>query len=509
MKINVVVVGCGYWGKNLVRNYHELGYLYGICDGHLETAKRISEQYEAPIFDLDEIWNNPDIHAVVLATPAVTHAELALKAIKSGKHVYVEKPMAINLKEAEKVCEVMRGSNLIYMVGHLLQYHPVFLKLKEILHAGELGKIHYIYSNRLNLGKLRREENILWSFAPHDISMILSLVGSNPESVNAVGTKILNHDLYDVTMTHMNFRNNVKAHIYVSWLHPYKEQKLVVVAEKGMAVFNDCLPWGEKLQLYKGHVDYKNGEPDVNKVTPEYVLVEEAEPLRAECEHFISCIKNSATPRTDLNEAVGVLSVLEQAEKSMKKSHENYFVHESAYIDEPSKIGKGTKIWHFSHILPNVEIGENCIIGQNVSIGPEVTVGNRCKIQNNVSLYKGVVLEDGVFCGPSAVFTNVINPRAEIERKNEFKTTLVRRGVTIGANATILCGIELGEYSLIAAAAVITKDVPPFALMAGVPARRIGWVSRSGEKLDGNLICPRSGIRYQELSQDRLEEIDV
>lgn len=175
-----------------------------------------------------------------------------------------------------------------------------------------------------------------------------------------------------------------------------------------------------------------------------------------------------------------------------------YFVHESSYVDDGADIGDGTKIWHFSHILPGTRVGRNCSIGQNVMIGPDVIVGDNCKIQNNVALYKGVELEQGVFCGPSSVFTNVLNPRAEVERKDEFKQTRVRRGATIGANATIVCGNELGQYCLIAAGAVVTKDVPAFALMAGVPARRIGWVSRSGEILDGSLTCPRTGERYEQ-----------
>lgn len=173
------------------------------------------------------------------------------------------------------------------------------------------------------------------------------------------------------------------------------------------------------------------------------------------------------------------------------------FVHESAYVDDGVELGAGTKIWHFSHILKGSRIGANCSVGQNVMIGPDVTVGDNCKVQNNVSLYKGVDLEDGVFCGPSCVFTNVLNPRAEVERKDEFRKTLVRRGATIGANATIVCGNELGEYCLIAAGAVVTKTVPAFALMAGVPARRIGWVSRAGEILDEMLVCPRTGECYR------------
>lgn len=174
------------------------------------------------------------------------------------------------------------------------------------------------------------------------------------------------------------------------------------------------------------------------------------------------------------------------------------FVHESAYVDDDVELGEGTKIWHFSHIMPRTRIGCNVSVGQNVVAGPDVSVGDNCKIQNNVSLYKGVELEHGVFCGPSCVFTNVLNPRAEIERKDEFRTTRVRRGATIGANATIVCGHELGEYCMIGAGAVVTRDVPAYALMVGVPARRMGWVSRAGEILDETLTCPRTGERYVE-----------
>jgi UDP-2-acetamido-3-amino-2,3-dideoxy-glucuronate N-acetyltransferase len=188
-------------------------------------------------------------------------------------------------------------------------------------------------------------------------------------------------------------------------------------------------------------------------------------------------------------------------------SPSDVFVHESAYVDEPVKIGAGTKIWHFVHILSGCDIGMNCIFGQNVMAGPNVKIGDRCKIQNNVSIYQGIELEDGVFCGPSAVFTNVNNPRATIERKAEFAPTLVKRGATIGANATIVCGHTLGEYCFIAAGAVVTSDVPAYALMAGVPARRIGWVSAAGRKLGSDLICPETGSKYSEISDTRLEPL--
>ena len=187
--------------------------------------------------------------------------------------------------------------------------------------------------------------------------------------------------------------------------------------------------------------------------------------------------------------------------------HPTVRIHESAYVDEPCEIGAGTRIWHFSHLMRDCRVGRDCVIGQNVMIGPNVVVGDRCKIQNNVSLYDGVILEDGVFCGPSCVFTNVNNPRAEIQRKDEFQSTRVRRGATIGANATIVCGHEIGAYAFVGAGAVVARDVPDHALVAGVPARRIGWMSRAGARLGDDLVCPVDGARYRLTGRGVLEEL--
>ena len=191
----------------------------------------------------------------------------------------------------------------------------------------------------------------------------------------------------------------------------------------------------------------------------------------------------------------------------MKEIHKTAFVHESSFVDDGVAIGSGTKVWHFSHILSGSNVGEDCSFGQNVVVGPNVKVGNRVKIQNNVSVYEGVTLEDGVFCGPSCVFTNVNNPRSEIVRKDEYRTTIVRSGASIGANATIVCGHNLGEYCFIAAGAVITKEVPAYALMAGMPAKRIGWMSKAGGRLGEDLICPIDGTAYRLAGPDQLEEI--
>jgi predicted dehydrogenase/serine acetyltransferase len=517
----VAVVGCGYWGINLVRNFHLVDALVAISEAAPARGAELSAQFNVPNRTFEEVLASPDIDAVVLATPAETHAALALRAIDAGKHVFVEKPLALAEEDAVKVRNAAEARGRIVMVGHLLQYHPAFLRLKQLVAEGRLGRLRYIYSNRLNLGKFRRTENVFWSFAPHDISMILALAGDPPESVQAVGHSYLYNGVADVTTTHLKFGNGINGHIHVSWLHPYKEQKLVVVGEAGMAVFDDAEAWNHKLVLYPHRVAWRDGVPEPNKADATPIEVLPAEPLRLECLHFLECIREGKQPRTDVNEGIGVLTVLEAAQRSMKSGQPAelkrreavepekppYFAHPTACIDAGAVIGAGTKVWYFSHILKNTEIGRDCNIGQNVMIGPDVTVGDRCKIQNNVSLYTGVILEDGVFCGPSCVFTNVNNPRAEIERKDEFRPTHVGRGASIGANATIVCGHSLGAYCFIGAGAVVTRDVPPHALMVGNPARQIGWVSHAGEKLGEDLVCPRTGTRYRLDGQGQLVEI--
>jgi UDP-2-acetamido-3-amino-2,3-dideoxy-glucuronate N-acetyltransferase len=205
---------------------------------------------------------------------------------------------------------------------------------------------------------------------------------------------------------------------------------------------------------------------------------------------------------------VGAQDFLQMNEMREDPRFPGALIHVSSYVDDGAVVGRGTKIWHFCHVLSDTIIGENCSIGQNVMIGPRVKIGNGCKIQNNISLYDGVELSDDVFCGPSCVFTNVNNPRANVSRKDEFRATPIGRGASIGANATVVCGHRLGEYCFIGAGAVVTKDVPAFALMVGNPARRIGWVSRQGERLSADLVCRRSGERYREISSSHLALIE-
>jgi predicted dehydrogenase/acetyltransferase-like isoleucine patch superfamily enzyme len=517
--VRVAAIGCGYWGRNLVRNFAELGALAAICDPDHAAAHQLAERHQTRVADFETVLRDPAIAGVAIAAPAALHADLASRAIDAGKHVFVEKPLALTVAEAKQLCALAARRDRRLMVGHLLQYHPAFIKLRELVNEGALGRLEYISSTRLNLGKVRREEDILWSFAPHDLSMILSLVGEEPSEVTAQGGYYLHNTIADVTTTLLAFPSGKQAHVFVSWLHPFKEQKLVVIGDQAMAVFDDGQPWSRKLLLYPHRIEWREAVPVPRKAEADPVALDEGEPLNLECRHFLECISGGEKPRTDGNEGLRVLRVLARASEALKAAaapvgaadrqrlRSGVQIHQSAYIDEPCEIGSGTRIWHFVHILPGTRIGRNCSLGQNVMAGPDVTIGDGCKIQNNVSIYKGVILEDGVFCGPSCVFTNVNNPRAGIERKDEFRPTLVKRGASIGANATIVCGHNIGEHAFIAAGAVVTTDVAAFALMAGVPARRIGWVSHDGERLGPDLVCRRSGRRYREAGPDRIEEI--
>src|SRR5271166_3216872 len=526
-KKRVAVAGVGYWGKNLVRNFYELGALGALCDSNRSLEEDYKKRYEGVKFctNFQEVLSDPSIHAVALATPAVTHYELAKAALEAGKDVLVEKPLAIDVKHGEELVKLAETRGRILMVGHILRYHPAILKLQQLIQDGHLGKINYLYSNRLNIGKIRTEENILWSFAPHDISVILALLNEMPTHVSCKGGAYLNSGVTDVTLSHFEFPSGVRAHIFVSWLHPIKEQKLVVVGSEKMAVFDDTVE--HKLMLYPHKVEWKNRIPTAVRAEGEVVALDNREPLRAECQHFLDCVESRTTPVSDGKEGLRVLRVLDAFQRALQngdaaesvaalkgKPEQSYFVHESAYADEGSTIGPGTKIWHFSHVMKGAQVGQKCVIGQNVNVDGGVVIGNNVKIQNNVSVYTGVVVEDDVFLGPSCVLTNVSNPRSQVNRHSQYETTRLKRGCTIGANATIVCGVTIGRYAFIGAGAVVTRSVPDFALVVGNPARHVGWMSRHGHRLDsadasGVMLCPETGYRYKEVEPGVLRCLDL
>ena len=523
----IAVIGCGQWGKNLVRNLADLGVLLAVCDIDPKRLNAVREQWpEVKLTtSIADVLKDEDVAGVVIATPAGSHYVLAKEVLLAGKDVFVEKPLALKVTEGRELVEFANKAGRILMVGHLLRYHPAVVKLKELVDAGALGKLQYIYSNRLNLGRFRTEENILWSFAPHDISAMLYLLGEGPTGVCAQGGSYLNQGVPDVTVTTLEFRSGVRGHIFVSWLHPYKEQKFVVVGDRQMAVFDD-VEADRKLLLFNHAVEWVGRMPVARMEQGEPVPFLSEEPLRAECRHFVECIATRKSPYTNGEEGVRVLEVLEACQESLDKRSavitlprtlpKPYFVHESAVIDEPCEIGEGTRIWHFSHVMKNARIGRKCSVGQNVFIGSDVVVGDNVKIQNNVSLYTGVILEDDVFCGPSMVFTNVINPRSHIERKSEYQQTLVKKGASLGANCTIICGHTIGRYAFVGAGAVVAKDVPDYALVVGVPGRVLGWMCQCGIRLafgprgaggEERAQCGSCGMRFLKRGTTVAEEI--
>ncbi len=522
----IAVVGAGYWGRNLVRVFHQLGALRAVCDVNAAAAATVESLAPGVDFTtrLEPLLESRDVAALAIATPAASHFDLARAGLAAGKDVYVEKPLALSIENAEALAELAETRGRVLMVGHILRYHPALVRLRQMIRDGELGQLRYIYSNRLNIGKIRTEENILWSFAPHDISAILALLDEFPVAVSCLGGAYVGQGVVDVTVSQFSFASGVSAHVFVSWLHPFKEQRLVVVGSEKMAVFEDTAP--DKLVLYPHKVAWKDRIPTALKAPREAVPLEDVEPLTAECRHFLESVASRSTPLTDGREGVRVLRCLDACQRSLRgggtpivlraasASPLPYFAHATAAVDEGAEIGEGTRIWHFCHVMKGARIGKRCVLGQNVNVDGGARVGDNVKIQNNVSVYAGVVIEDDVFLGPSCVLTNVTNPRSQVNRHALYETTLLKRGCTIGANATVVCSTTVGRYAFVAAGAVLTRDAPDYALMVGTPARRVGWMSRHGHRLpapdaEGVSRCPESGYRYRELQPGVLRCLDL
>ena len=316
----VAVLGCGYWGQNLVRNFAALGALRLVCDpaeGARARAASIAPGV-ATSGDFAAAFDGADVDAVVIATPAETHHPLTLRALAAGKDVFVEKPLALTYEQGAAMRSDAERHGRILMVGHLLEYHPAVLRLRELVSDGTLGRVNYIYSNRLNFGKIRTEENALWSFAPHDIAVILRLAGESPIQATCSGGSYVTPNLADVTVPCLQFATGLRAHIFVSWLNPFKEQKLVVVGDRRMAVFNDTAPADQKLVLFDQRVDLENRQPVLQKGEMQPIPLDGGEPLRRECEHFLHCVRTRERPLSDAASGLEVLRVLQACQVSLQ-----------------------------------------------------------------------------------------------------------------------------------------------------------------------------------------------
>ena len=314
------LIGCGYWGKNLARDLNSFGVLSSVSDKNPKAINLVGKISKNIKFTTDykKILKDESISSIVIATPAKTHYNLVREALIEKKNVFVEKPLCLKYSDGKKLLLLSQKNNVKLMVGHLMLYHPAYIKMKESINKGKIGKVRYIYSNRLALGKLRKEEDVLWSFAPHDISMILDLVSEKLINVKAFAAKYLNNKVADTTVTLLKFRNKIKSHIFVSWLHPYKDQRLVVVGEKGMIVFADVLSNEKKLVLYNHKVGWVKNIPLVQKAEGKKILFNyNAEPLKIECKAFIDWVTKGKTPASNVEEGLSVLKVLELAKKDL------------------------------------------------------------------------------------------------------------------------------------------------------------------------------------------------
>lgn len=314
----VGVIGCGLWGKNLVRNFAELGALSALSDTDNLKAHTLAAEFNVPALSESELFENPDINAIIVSSLAPFHVEHAEKALNAGKHVYVEKPMAMSTKDAQKLCDLAKAKNLILMVGHILNYHPAFIALKE--HISELGTLKHIYANRLGLGRFRHHESVLWDLATHDVSLILSLTQKMPDSVKATWQSFLTQNKPASALLTLNFPGDLTAHVHASWVSPFKEQKLVVIGENGIAVFDDRKPWAEKLQIFSDCITIHEDIPRSNDIFETRTIpIPESEPLKNECAHFLNCIMKNEEPLTSGLEGLRVTQILEQAEISLHK----------------------------------------------------------------------------------------------------------------------------------------------------------------------------------------------
>jgi UDP-2-acetamido-3-amino-2,3-dideoxy-glucuronate N-acetyltransferase len=511
--LKIALVGAGEWGAKHLETLKRLGLLAAVVEP--DEARRSALAAANPGLTLlgDCGQLGPQVAAAaVVAAPAALHARLATQLLEAGLHVLVEKPMALSGKEALALKDLASKKGLVLAVGHLLEHHGARKALGRLLAEDRLGDLVAMRFVRCKLGKVRTEENVLQSFAPHDLALALGLAGRLPTKATARALELVTPGIADTVQWGLEFPGGLFAQGSASWLEPAKEQKVVLSGRKGMALWVDTpgqrsLRWFPvKLAGLPGRPALQHGGPEEGELLP----VDQTDPMETELSEFVRAITQGAPLPNDAAQGAAVAAILDAMTESMKRGGAPVTpvfgglpavrIHSTAEVHPSVPIGAGSAIWHFCHVMAGSSIGENASLGQNCFVAPGAHIGNGCRVQNNVSLYDGVILEDEVFVGPSAVFTNVKHPRCHVTRKDEYAKTIVHRRASLGANSTVVCGHDIGEYAFVAAGAVVASNVLPHALMAGCPARRIGWVCRCGEVLPrkGELACHRCGDRYQE-----------
>ncbi|CAN8062945.1 unnamed protein product [Agarophyton chilense] len=539
----LIVVGAGRWGSRVIATAGALRMRVAVVDSDAEALRAsrrnaIAERDCKFFSSLDDALRVEAGAAVVVATPPRTHFALARRAIHAGRSVLVEKPLCDALEDAQRLAALADERGVVLMVDHLLHYSAAHRRMLALVRGGVVGRVRRVTMCRRNFGTVRTEENVLWSLAPHDVSILLAICSDAAvRSVSCTGHRIGDaQPVEDCVCVRVRFDDGVEAHLDANWMHPFKERRCVVYGAKGCVVLDEAAPGGPRLQAFSWSAKRAKPDGDVNiekrQLTEAHITaallhgdaeherdqladLQQCAPLEAALLHFTQCVRHGQKARTDGREGVRVVEVLTAATeslrrrgetvrmaecvaKALKKTHQNkeghdaVMVHETAVVDHGAELGGGTKVWHFSHVMAGARLGTRCNIGQNVFIGGAARLGANVKVQNNVSVYDGVSIDDDVFLGPSCVLTNVRTPRSHVNRRHALWRTRIARGVTVGANATIVCGVSLGAFCFVAAGAVVTRNVPPHALVIGNPARIRGWVGKHGAplKLVRRLSCP-------------------
>ncbi|XP_074661235.1 uncharacterized protein LOC141913916 [Tubulanus polymorphus] len=546
--LRIGVIGCGYCGKNHVRVLIERGSLAGVCDGDVATVASFRRTHPGvAVYSLDEMLADDSVDAVVIATPDRSHYDLAEQALRAGKHVLVEKPMTLSYAQARRLVRRADSRRLLVTTGHQMLHHNAVQAMLRSISSGAIGDVTTV---RTYWYRSDTTDRVDWRMEPHDIDVILAVAGGRmPLRLRAVGqtTRGLSQEV-DIRME-FGDGTGLKTTSTMIWDYPVKGHKIVVNGKAGAFVFDDGQPWSKKLKFYPTDSDVDavrfslTGTPDASD-GGFFVPCCVEEPLKSEHSAFAKAIVSYGDGSTEScapdDLGIDVLCLLELAHESLEsdgswrlideylnraqfdegnfdnvtcyerrdvfrhrvrvqdlrmESKHDYFVHETSVLEPGCKIGSGTKIWLYSQVRSGAVIGPDCQLGQNVYIDAGVTIGRGCKLQNNVSVCRYVTLADGVFCGPSCTFTNNRHPRAE-KRDWKPESTVVERGATIGANATVVCGVRIGRYAMIGAGAVVTKDVKAYALVYGNPAVQRGWVNEKCDKLSTDLVCPRTGRRF-------------
>ncbi|MCB9534823.1 MAG: Gfo/Idh/MocA family oxidoreductase [Myxococcales bacterium] len=493
----VGVVGLGRFGAAIAERLAREGALAAVCD--LDPARR-ARFGDVPAFaDLLDLLAADAVQAVVLATPAATHAAMARAVLDADRDLWVEPPLALDAADAEALARRAAARRRVLMVDG--GEGPALAALLRARDEGTLGALHLVEARRADFGPFHPDEPVHTALLP-DLYALVRLMGEPPTRLRAVGASVVQAEAPDHVTVHLHFGGGARAVLTASRVAPTPERRLTALGADGMAVLE-----GDALTLFHHRVTWQDGLPRAEAGEAQPVATVDG--LAAAVERFLAAVDAGETALPDAQEAATTLRLFAAIGRSLDADRgvstqapaepaepaeppaaappaepDAVFVHPTAVVDGPVELGPGTRVWHFSKLLGPLRIGARCSLGQNVVVERHVTIGDNVKIQNNVSVYSGVVLEDDVFCGPSMVFTNVGTPRSHYPRKGEYAITRVERGASIGANATVVCGHTLGRYCFVGAGAVVTKDVPPYALVFGNPARVRGWTCYCGLRLD-------------------------